>query len=75
MREDKEAALAAPVLNCAWMVRHYPRAHQAALRHRAIRDMAEAVRAALDQAGEDPEPVLYAVAIGLYDRHDERFRV
>lgn len=65
-------ALAAEVMNCAWWVRHYPRAHQGALRRQAIIKMAATVRAALDSG--DPEAVLYAVAVGLYTPDDPRFR-
>ena len=68
------ALLAAEVLNAAWVVRHYPRRHQAELHRVAIKKMAEAVRSALDRA-IDAEPVLYAVAIGLYARDDPRFTV
>ena len=65
--------LAAEVLNAAWWVRHYPRAHQRHLRRQALERLALTVRAALERAA-DAEPVLYALAVGLYDAHDRRFQ-
>lgn len=71
-RLPQEAALAASVLNDAWIVRSYPRPHQGAQRRAALIRMARTVRAALE-AEDDAERVLYAVAVGLYVRDDPRF--
>ena len=65
-------APAAAILNDAWMVRHYPRAHQALRRRQALAKMGATVLALLE-AGADPESVLYAVAVGLYTPDDPRF--
>lgn len=68
---EQGPALAAEVLNAAWWVRHYPRAHQRELRRAALVKLGLVVRSALDRG--DAEPVLYAVAVGLYERSDPRF--
>ena len=66
---------AAAILNAAWWVRylHRPDARSIERRRAAIAQLA-AIAAAQLQAADDPEPVLYAIAAGLYDRSDPRFR-
>jgi len=43
-------------------------------RRAALEGMAGTVRAALN-SGDEPEAILYAVALALYDRRDPRFQV
>lgn len=69
---DATAHHSAAILNAAYLVRHYHRAHQDAERRAALDRMGRTVYAAL-AAGVDAEPVLYAVATGLHDRTDPRF--
>lgn len=64
---------AAAILNAAWMVRHYSRPGQRALRAGAVRILGLTARAALAASGDD-EALLYAIAVGLYDRNDARFQ-
>lgn len=59
------------VLNACWHVRAARRAEQ---KRRELGRVARIVRAELER-GVAPEVVLYALAIGLYDRTDPRFHV
>ena len=62
----------AAILNAAWFVRHYARPGQETRRAHALERMATVTLQAL-AAGRAPEPILYAVAAGLFDRSDPRF--
>lgn len=66
----KQAGVAA-ILNAGWHVRNNRRG---STRHsQALTLFRETVREYLDTP--NPEPMLYAVALALYDRHDPRFHV
>lgn len=71
---ERTGIAAAAVLNAAWLVRHASRPGMQAARRAALENMAAVTLAQL-AAGADAEAVLYAVAVGLYDRTDARFQV
>lgn len=71
---ERAAAGAAAVMNAAWLVRHNSRPGMGAARRAALENMAKVTLQQL-AAGLDAEPILYAVAVGLYDRRDSRFSV
>ena len=71
---ERSAAGAAAILNAAWQVRHYCRPGQEKSRAAALERMAAITLQQL-AAGRESEPILYAVAVGLYRREDPRFAV
>jgi hypothetical protein len=73
METETTAHHAAAILNAAYLVRMYARPHQGPERDRALERMARAARAGLESSAS-AAPILYAIAIGLYDRADPRFR-
>jgi hypothetical protein len=76
MHSDPTAAHVAAILNAAWTARNQrDNAHGRSARHEALLRMAAATRAALNESAGEPEPILYAVAVGLYARSDARFQV
>ena len=70
---DATAQQSAAILNAAYMVRYFSRPCQRAQRAAAIQTLAGITRAALE-APADAEGVLYALAVGLYQRGDARFQ-
>lgn len=72
MDAESTAMHAAAILNAAYLVRLYGRPGQVRARSRALEHLARAAERAL-AARAPPEPVLYAIAAGLYDRRDPRF--
>lgn len=64
---------AASIFNDAYMVRHYRRGVSRRLRAQALQKMGATVREAFSTC-EDFEPMLYAIAVGLHDPLDPRFR-
>lgn len=74
---DRQAAAVAAILGAAYLVRMCSRPMQKLHRQDAIRQMGQLAAAAL-AGSDDPEPILYAIADGLYpfeaDRHDGRRR-
>jgi len=69
-------ALLSAIRNAGWRVRYYARSSRtfpdspgSRLRQRAVREMVQAVRVALDEA-EDPEAVLAAIVDSLVPRDD-----
>lgn len=71
---DHTAAHVAAIANACWWIRHHSRPAATAQRAQAIVALGIAARAALD-ASRDDEAILYAIAIGLFDRSDRRFNV
>jgi len=73
MDTNMAAVWTGEVMNAGWWIRN-TRQHDQLRRHQAILRMGMAVRAALE-AKASPEPILYAVAVSLYDPHNPRFQV
>lgn len=60
MQNDRSAAGAADIYNCAWWIRHYNRPGKQAERAKAMRGLGLVVYAALER-GDDFEPLLLAL--------------
>ncbi len=75
MQPDPTAHYVAAIHNAAWHVRNQRNnEHGRKLRRDALLRMAGVVSCALSEPATDPEPILYAIAVGLFDRSDLRFQ-